>query len=132
MNFTTSQLNLKIVMLFIVMGASFAHAGNNEMKDFRFQTCERSICIIVASDTGWLSPASGAFVATGSAQHSVTLQVLENGKLKHAFRGSEVVSQPEIHSMTVDSERSVVLVDINDGTFEVTPKAFVRATRGRR
>lgn len=105
----------------IVMSTAFA-SGNNELKDFRFRTCDRSFCVAVESAKGWLSHATGAFVASGE-KGRVKLQIIRDGKITREFAGDEAVSQPEVHSITIESERSVVLVDINTGEYETFAKS---------
>ncbi len=115
----------------VSLSGSLALAANNEMKNFKFRTCDRVFCIVVESEKGWLSQATGAFVASG-AKGSVKLQLVKDGKVTNEFFGDEVASQPEVYSMTVDSQNTVVLVDVNTGEFEVIAKSFADKSGGRK
>jgi len=116
---------LSVSILMSVFHVAVARAGHGEMKGFRFQQCESSSCVVVEAPKAWLSQSNGAFVASGedkAAKDAAKLQLIENGKVTREFRGDEIVSQPEIHTMTVESVRDVILVDIEKGSFEVIPK----------
>lgn len=106
--------------------ASIAQAGHGEMKGFRFQECQSNSCTVVEAPKAWLSQSNGAFVASSenvNPKQEAKLQLIENGKLKHEFIGDEIVSQPEIRTMTVESSRSVILVNLEKRSFEVIPKS---------
>lgn len=109
-----------------------ARAGNNEIKKFRYQSCEAGKCIVVEAPKGWLSQSNGSFVASGEGLNQAKFQILEAGRVRHEFRGDEIVSQPEVRSITVDSKDAVVLVDTDKTTYEVISKTGSASARGRR
>ncbi|CAN5598994.1 hypothetical protein BH10BDE1_BH10BDE1_20340 [soil metagenome] len=121
-------------MLFVCAAAQTVEAGNNEITGFRYTTCEGTKCFVVESPKAWLSMANGSFVAGGepsSREENVAkFQILENGKVAIEFRGDEIVSQPEISTMTIESKSSVVIVDTKTNKFEVVSKAV--SSRGAR
>jgi hypothetical protein len=125
--FIPSLLFFASVLTFVIT----ASAANNEITGFRYQSCKIDKCFVVESPKGWLSVANGAFVASGDKAETgkATLKLMKNGKMTNEFRGDEVVSQPEVHVITVESAQSVVLVDSETNTFEVIPRTL-EAKRG--
>lgn len=118
--------SLVAICVGLCFGASLAFAGNNQMKDFKYRSCEAQKCIVVEAPVAWLSQANGAFVATGDEKTEAKFQLVDGGKIVREFRGDEIVSQPEISSMTIDSRRSTVFVDVEKTTIEVYSKGKQR------
>lgn len=109
---------------------SQSSAGGSEIAGFRYVTCEAKKCISVEAPKAWVSQSNGSFVASGdsssgknaSATKIAVMRILDDGKVIHEFRGNEIVSQPEIDSITVESDASVILIGIRNSTVEVIDK----------
>lgn len=98
-------------ILLTVMAAFQANAG--EIKGFRYNHCTLKVCAEVKSETAHLSNRLDGFVARGD----VSVKVSRDNKEKN-FSGTEAVYHPEIDSLVVESTRSVVLIDLGDGSIE--------------
>lgn len=85
-----------------------------EITGFRFMSCEASVCIEVEARKAWLSQTNGAFVASDGL-----LKIIKNGKVTREIRGTEIVSQPEIDMVTVESGATVAMVNLKTASVEV-------------
>ncbi len=119
-----SQSLVLLIFCVIAYGSS-AFAGSGEIKGFRYVTCENRKCISVEAPKAWLSQSNGSFVASGEAggrDDQAIMKMTDDGKVTREFRGTEIVSQPEIDSMTIESDKSVILVGVKKSSVEVIEK----------
>jgi hypothetical protein len=114
------------ILLLGGLAPTAVQAANNEISGFRYQECEASRCVVVESPKAWLSIASGSFVAGSSSssrvRNAAKFQLLVNGAVAQEFFGDEIVSQPQISTLTIESAKSVVIVDTRTGKFESVEK----------
>lgn len=104
---------------------SFGLAGSGEITGFRYVTCDAGKCISVESPKAWVSQSNGSFVASGdigSKFDQATIKLIDAGHVTHEFRGTEIVSQPEIDAMTIESDSSVILIGVKNSSVEVIEK----------
>ena len=126
--------SLALLVFCVLAFGSSAFAGSGEIKGFRYVTCEARKCISVEAPKAWLSQSNGSFVASGEdggRSDQAVMKMTDDGKVTREFRGAEIVSQPEIDAMTIESDRSVILVGIKKSSFEVIEKPVIEK-RGRK
>lgn len=108
---------MKYGLILILLGltpAVFAAGGHNEMRGFKFVTCEGETCVELTAPSALVSSLRGGFTARGGAH----LHVLDRaGRLKTSYDGETATYSPDLGTITVEkSETTFAIFSLKDST----------------